>query len=221
MKLIESQFGKIRITEIDGKEFGSVYDMLSYLGISRTNKVYTRIYNQYPMFAPNGDNLKSFKFEGRGQRETPVADLKTLFQIAGKTKEGANIDDAAYQSLSDILTNPEETIKTIDRIHGEGTAKRTIDYLDSYHGMTKALDSKITETNKRGVMIGTVNKHNNISVGLAEKKDRDNMNENQQSVLTAIQALQRVKMNTTDSKDWKAVNECKKTTNEVLNLLNK
>lgn len=68
-------------------------------------------------------------------------------------------------------------------------------------------------------MIGTVHKSNNKDVGLKEKGDRDNMNENQQSILTAMQALQRVKMNTTESKDWNAVNECKNIGRKVLTLI--
>jgi len=216
MKLIKSTFGNIRIATIDGIEYGSVYDALKLIGIKRPRDAWGYYKNKYPMLSEKVDHLK---FEGKGQRDTPVADLKTLFQICGKTREGHKIDDSAYESLTNLLTNPTKLIEQIDKVHGEGTAKRTVDYLDSFHQMNNELDSKVTNESDKGMMLGSAHKHNNLAVGLKSKGDRDNMSQNQQNTLTAIQYLQKVKLSESNAKDWKAVNECKNTTDNVIRML--
>lgn len=218
MNLIESQFGKVRMTVINGVEYGSVYDALDWLGIKKPRDVFRGILDRFPMLSNRVDN---FKFEGRGQRKTPIADLQTLLQICGKTMKGKGIDNKAYESLANLLTSPQKTLEEIDRIHGAGTAKRTADYLDSFHQMTNELDDHITQKEKRGMMIGSVHKHNNISVGLKEKKDRDNMSQNQQNTLTAMQYIQKVKLSESEDKNWNAVNKCKDIADDVIKLIDK
>jgi hypothetical protein len=220
MKLIKSTFGNIRIATIDGIEYGSVYDALTFLGINRNNakQIIRKLKIDFPEVVKKINHLK---FEGRGQRDTPVADLKTLLQICGKTREGYKIDDSAYESLTNLLTNPAKLIEQIDKVHGEGTAKRTADYLDSHKQMTTELYSKASNKKTGSQMIASVHKHNNQGVGLKSKGDRDNMSQNQQNTLTAIQYLQKVKLSESEAKDWKAVNKCKETTDEVLKMLGK
>ncbi len=141
--LLESQFGEIRITKINGIEYGSVYDALQWIGISNNNtkrSIFKRLKNDFPDVVAK---CNDFKFEGKGQKNTPVADLQTLLQICGKTRQRYKIDNAAYETLTNILTNPIKTVEKIDKIHGKGTEKRTVDYLDSFHGLNKSLDNRI------------------------------------------------------------------------------
>jgi very-short-patch-repair endonuclease len=83
MKLIKSTFGNIRIAKINDTEYGSVYDALVFLGLNKSARkmFWSRLKNNHPEML----NMKYFKFEGRGQRDTPVMthdDLVRLGNIA-------------------------------------------------------------------------------------------------------------------------------------------
>jgi len=221
MNELTSTFGKVRITKIDNVDYGSVYDALVFLGITKNTatKFYSRLKKDMPQVTAKCHN---FKFEGRGQRETPVADLQTLLQICGKTREGYKIDNLAYETLSNLLTNPKLLVDQAEKIHGKKAVEVIEDrakYLNSIHGLNGELQNHITDTQKAGMMYGTVHKHNNLSTGLPAKKGRDEMNDLQQTMLTAIQSVQRLKLNKSDSNDWEAVNLCKQTANDVKKMI--
>lgn len=219
MNELTSTFGKIRITKINNAEYGSVYDALKFLGISKHRDAWMRIKNDLPMLSSKVDY---FKFEGRGQRETPVADLQTLMQICGKTREGHKIDDLAYKTLANLLTNPSKLVDQAEAIHGQQAVTQIEDrakYLTSFHSLGEELKNHITDDEKAGMMYGTVHKHNNRVTGLPDKDGRDKMDDNQQTMLTAIQAIQKLKLNKSTATNWNAVNECKATANEVKKMI--
>ena len=221
MNELTSTFGKVRITKIDNVDYGSVYDALVFLGITRNTAktFFHRLKKDNPQVVTK---CNYFKFEGRGQRETPVADLKTLLQICGKTREGYKIDNLAYETLSNLLTDPKLLVDQAEAIHGKKAVVSIQDrakYLTSIHSLNNELKEHIEDTEKAGIMYGTVHKHNNRVTGLADKKGRDDMNDDQQTMLTAIQAIQKLKLNKSDAKDWNAVNVCKSTANDVKKMI--
>ena len=221
MNELTSTFGKVRITKIDNVDYGSVYDALVFLGMSKNTAktFFHRLKKDMPQVVTK---CNYFKFEGRGQRETPVADLQTLMQICGKTREGHKIDDLAYKTLSNLLTDPSKLVDQAEAIHGQNAVTQIEDrakYLTSIHGLNDELKNHITDEKRAGMMYGTVHKHNNRVTGLPDKKGRDCMNDEQQTMLTAIQAIQKLKLNKSDSINWNAVNECKNTANDVKKMI--
>jgi hypothetical protein len=201
MNELTSTFGKVRITKIDNADYGSVYDALVFLGIKKATakKFYSRLKNDHPQVVAK---CHYFKFEGRGQRDTPVADLQTLMQICGKTREGHKIDDLAYKTLANLLTDPSKLVDQAEAIHGQRAVNQIEDrakYLTSFHSLGKELEKHITDDKKAGMMYGTVHKHNNR--------------------VTAIQAIQKLKLNKSNATNWNAVNECKATANDVKKMI--
>lgn len=221
MNDLTSTFGKVRITKIDNTDYGSVYDALVFLGMTKNTAktFFHRLKKDMPQVVTK---CNYFKFEGRGQRETPIADLQTLLQICGKTREGHKIDDLAYKTLTNLLTNPSKLVDQSEEIHGQKAVSKIEDrakYLTSFYSLGKELKKHITDKGKEGMMHGTVHKHNNRVTGLPDKDGRDKMDENQQTMLTAIQAIQKLKLNKSSSENWDAVNECKSTANEIKKLI--
>lgn len=221
MNELTSTFGKVRITKIDNVDYGSVYDALVFLGITKNTatKFYSRLKKDMPQVTAKCHN---FKFEGRGQRETPVADLQTLMQICGKTREGHKIDDLAYKTLANLLTSPKLLVDQAEEIHGKQAVaeiESRAKYLTSIHGLNDELKDHITDEKRAGMMYGTVHKHNNRVTGLPDKKGRDSMDDEQQTMLTAIQAIQKLKLNKSSATNWNAVNECKNTANDVKKMI--
>jgi hypothetical protein len=106
--------------------------------------------------------------------------------------------DLAYETLTNLLTNPIKLVKQIDEIHGEGTVKK----------LTKDDDFDL---NSR--MINSISSHNKQAVA--------STGVNREQILTAIQYLQKVKLSESNAKDWDAVNKCKKTTDDVVKMLKK
>lgn len=222
MKQLSTTFGKIRLTEIEGVEYGSVYDALKFLGLSSSaiRTFWHRLGNNNVEVVTKCNN---FKFKGRGQKKTPVADLKTLLQICGKTREGYKIDNEAYGVLADLLQAPEKLVQRVEKIHGaKGIAKvkREADYLDSIHSLNDELNAKTpNDRTATGMMIGSVHKHNNAITGLPSKRGRDQMTKEQQSKLTAIQIIEQLKLAHEAATGWNAVNLCKQTANSVIKLI--
>jgi hypothetical protein len=196
-------------------------ELIVFLGISKNTAktFFHRLKKDMPQVVTK---CNYFKFEGRGQRETPVADLQTLMQICGKTREGHKIDDLAYKTLANLLTDPSKLVDQAEEIHGQQAVTQIEDrakYLTSFHSLGEELKNHITDDKKAGMMYGTVHKHNNRVTGLPDKEGRDQMNDNQQTMLTAIQAIQKLKLNKSDAQNWNAVNECKATANDVKKMI--
>jgi hypothetical protein len=218
MKQLSTTFGKIRLTEIEGIEYGSVYDALKFLGLKNPRSMYKWIHSKFPEVV---HTVYNFKFKGRGQRETPIARLQTLLQLCAKTKEGSEIDHAAFETLNNLLTAPEKLVQQVDEIHGSKgvrRVKREADYLDGFHSLGDTIKDHTLEDH-RGKMIGSVHKHNNKAVGLPDKKGRDSMTNEQQSALTAIQHIEALRLSKTDRMNWDAVKLCKQTANNVIKLI--
>ena len=91
MKIIESQFGKVRTTSINGVEYGSVYDSLQWLGMTKNTvtKLYSRLKKDIPEVTVKS---KSFKFKGKGQRDTPVMTYDNLMILNNISQRFIDLD---------------------------------------------------------------------------------------------------------------------------------
>lgn len=92
---------KIRMTE-DGRV--SVFDIIQFIADKKApHKVWERLCADFPEVLTKCHN---FKFTGRGQRETPVADAKTTLEILSlvkRSKVGAKIREEAFDKLARFL----------------------------------------------------------------------------------------------------------------------
>lgn len=102
----------IRVTD-DGRY--SVYDVIKFCGCKGRHKVWERLTEQHPEVLTF---CSDFKFPGRGQRKTPVADREGILQIigllpgaVGKSYRAA----AAHVFLAYLDASPELAGDIIDR----------------------------------------------------------------------------------------------------------
>ena len=88
-----------------------------------------------------GNSIHYFKFEGRGQKETPVINRETALYIIGLLPgvAGKKYREMAAKLVSTYLENPDQLAKAaIDRIKGkkeleEVTNKALNKYISTYH----------------------------------------------------------------------------------------
>lgn len=123
VQALEFESDSIRTTP-DGRM--SVFDFIRVVGGQKgERKVWERLVSQYPEIIPFCHN---FKFAGKGQRNTPVADREGILQIlgllpglAGKKyrREAARLVLAFYQAPEDLV------VAAFDRIQDPVKIQRT------------------------------------------------------------------------------------------------
>ena len=76
-----------------------------------------------------------FQFKGQGQKEQPVADAATFWQILGKTKtmRGKMVDDLAYETLANLIHDPAKIVEQVEKIHGERGVRAMKEKSDGTH----------------------------------------------------------------------------------------
>ena len=106
----------IRVNE-DGRY--SIFDVIRLCGCSSERKVWERLTERYPEVVAKCHN---FKFQGRGQRETPVTDREGILYIIGLlpgTAGRAYREAAAKVFLAYLDASPELAESVIDRAKPE------------------------------------------------------------------------------------------------------
>ena len=103
---------EIRVTE---DEHYSVYDVIRFCGKGGERKVWKRLTEQFPEVVAK---CHYFKFSGRGQRETPVANRENILYIIGLLPGAvgrAYREDAAKVFIQYLDASPELAGSVIDR----------------------------------------------------------------------------------------------------------
>jgi len=102
----------IRVTN-DGRF--SVYDVIKFCGKGGERKVWSRLVERYPEVVPKCHN---FKFPGRGQRNTPVANRENILYIIGLLPGAIGQsyrEQAAKVFIQYLDASPELAESVIDR----------------------------------------------------------------------------------------------------------
>jgi hypothetical protein len=111
---------EIRVTE-DGRV--SVFDVIKFCGKKNPRDTWNSLCEGYPEVVGKTDN---YKFDGKGQRETPVADRKNILYIIGLLKGTigkAYREDAANLFVAYSDASPELAGSIIDRATPENLKK--------------------------------------------------------------------------------------------------
>jgi hypothetical protein len=111
---------EIRVTE-DGRV--SVFDVIKFCGKKNPRDTWTSLCEGYPEVVGKTDN---YKFDGKGQRETPVANRKNILYIIGLLKGAigkAYREDAANLFVAYSEASPELAGSIIDRATPEDLKK--------------------------------------------------------------------------------------------------
>ncbi len=111
---------EIRVTP-DGRF--SVYDVIKFCGCSSEREVWKRLQERYPEVVTLCDN---FKFPGKGQRNTPVADRPGILQIIGLLPGSVGRsyrESAAKIFIAYLDASPELAGDIIDRATPEDLRK--------------------------------------------------------------------------------------------------
>lgn len=155
----------IRVTP-DGRY--SVFDVIKFCGCKSQRQVWKRVVEQYAEVVTKCDN---FKFEGKGQRETPVAYRENIVYIIGLLpgavgrsyrEQAAKVFlaylDASPELAGDIIdrASPEDLKKIQARLKGKQIRVEFTSVLQN-HGVTQGWQfGNCTNTLYRNMLGGTV-----------------------------------------------------------------
>lgn len=193
----------------------SILDTIRVIG-GRKNptEVWNRIIEEFPEVI---DFSTTYKFAGKGQRNTPVTDREGILQIIGLLPGtvGKKYRKEAAKLFLQFLDVPEEVAKqAILKLQDsekvsevEEAAKRQNKYLKSFHGFMDVL----YQFGCTRIHFGTVNRANNDLVDISGSRT-NNMTERQRTELDILQAMQRIRLedelahiHNHNRPDWEAV----------------
>ncbi|KAJ3213692.1 hypothetical protein HK099_007231, partial [Clydaea vesicula] len=104
---------KIRICDINETKYASVYDAIEGItGVKNSREVFTNLKVSHPHFL---SEIKSFKFGGAGQKETPVAEKAILLEMISllSGKKAANFRQSGVHALLNVLEPTQKFIETL------------------------------------------------------------------------------------------------------------